>query len=1268
MKIIGIILSCFVLTSYGELTREIYRNISSQGVHLIKSHSNFPWNPDTLDTISDFEFGPSIGDNYGARVLGYITIPESASYTFHLACDDHGELNISFDGSVNNLQTVAHVKGWTQFKNFSKYESQTSSAFNLTAGQILYVEAFVKEGGGGDHLAVAWSKDGGAAEVITSEHLSPFVYNFADQQAVLANTIQLAQSLYDQSASNIGTEQGQFSDSSRVNFQVAIEAAQSLLDTESESGRTLAKAVYDLDQATEIFTGGIKPTKILGVPFGTTPAWYSSRSFDKAHDGDINTFFDFLLNNGGHTGIEIPDGRETAVLAVRYHPRSTSFKRMVGGKFQGSVDGLSYTTFHTISEEPTFKWYTVTVDDPTVYKYLRYVGPNNSHCNIAELEFLGLQNQELFMLNHEIISVKANTADQALSSDSVKAEHGGLLPNFITYKVLELPSKGELKLGDTALAVDSIFTQEDLNNEQVSFSSDSSRESDSFKVEVRSSVGGILPEVIIDLKVDSDFDGLSDQQEITLGTDFDNADTNNNGIDDFWEHENGLDPIADTLSPLVSNIEGENGLSASYYFGRFSKTTDFSSRSPMKVTKVSSINFGNTYWGEFANSGKVHNVGAKFTGYLYVPIAGNYKFILSSDDGSKLFINGIQVITNDGLHSYKQVEGVINLSAGFHKIRCDYFEAGGNHGCILQWEGPARARQVIPASHFFLSLPEHEALEKSIDSDQDFLTDEQEAIEGTDPHNPDSDGDKLLDGEEYLAAYGYKTNPMNVDTDGDTVSDYDEIFIFNSNPLVPDFDGTVTDEINIIPKDTLSRLGQWEEDGDKIYSQERRGAVEYEFTVVTPGFYRLDSLIAQKASEASNDIMDVRLYVDGEYVSRQKTDVSSGSQNVSWLTTYMNAGTHKIKFFWDNVYYGTNLEIQALRLYRPGGPDENSNGRPDWMDTYLNNTYSLDAYEATSKASPAQIEGKGRYVSKIGVSLGVPVERGTHNRWFSDIPLKKDGPTEFDLEFEQGLDSKSGSITWEETNVLDEGSIAVRKGSSMLLNAVIDGDIDSSATITIGENTFDVAPEAPLEYKFEEAGTFEVTAEYLGSQNLTKTLTVKVIGVEETDSPFIWRSKPRFWNWPNLAEEVVLQAEGMELTPTTDGYTLRRTEVLEKVNIVARLGISGPIIASLPTKAFWLRDVVEGFVVIVEVLEDGTKITNDTVFGMNLPEGISINVNTISGVTFPDGSRTKTITKDDFDELNQWTIELIKSVDRTGASCHWYKVYQNGIFVGQQNK
>lgn len=54
------------------------------------------------------------------------------------------------------------------------------------------------------------------------------------------------------------------------------------------------------------------------------------------------------------------------------------------------------------------------------------------------------------------------------------------------------------------------------------------------------------------------------------------------------------------------------------------------------------------------------------------------------------------------------------------------------------------------------------------DSDNDGLTDAQEKILGTNPNNPDTDGDGLLDGEEYFV---YLTNPLKADTDEDGLFD-----------------------------------------------------------------------------------------------------------------------------------------------------------------------------------------------------------------------------------------------------------------------------------------------------------------------------------------------------------------------------------------------------------------------------------------------------------------------------------------------------------------
>lgn len=59
------------------------------------------------------------------------------------------------------------------------------------------------------------------------------------------------------------------------------------------------------------------------------------------------------------------------------------------------------------------------------------------------------------------------------------------------------------------------------------------------------------------------------------------------------------------------------------------------------------------------------------------------------------------------------------------------------------------------------------------DSDEDGLTDDEEAELGTDPSNPDSDGDGLMDGEEVDG--DNPTDPLNPDTDADGATDGDEV-------------------------------------------------------------------------------------------------------------------------------------------------------------------------------------------------------------------------------------------------------------------------------------------------------------------------------------------------------------------------------------------------------------------------------------------------------------------------------------------------------------
>lgn len=63
-----------------------------------------------------------------------------------------------------------------------------------------------------------------------------------------------------------------------------------------------------------------------------------------------------------------------------------------------------------------------------------------------------------------------------------------------------------------------------------------------------------------------------------------------------------------------------------------------------------------------------------YKGAFVAPAPGEYRFRLTSDDGSKLFIDGQQVIDNDGVHGASDVEGTAQLDEGVHSIEVQYFQ------------------------------------------------------------------------------------------------------------------------------------------------------------------------------------------------------------------------------------------------------------------------------------------------------------------------------------------------------------------------------------------------------------------------------------------------------------------------------------------------------------------------------------------------------------------------------------------------------------------
>jgi hypothetical protein len=63
-----------------------------------------------------------------------------------------------------------------------------------------------------------------------------------------------------------------------------------------------------------------------------------------------------------------------------------------------------------------------------------------------------------------------------------------------------------------------------------------------------------------------------------------------------------------------------------------------------------------------------------YTGRFWIDKPGMYTFVLTSDDGARLYIDDGMVADNDGMHPPMDAGGSVSLGAGIHGIRVSYFQ------------------------------------------------------------------------------------------------------------------------------------------------------------------------------------------------------------------------------------------------------------------------------------------------------------------------------------------------------------------------------------------------------------------------------------------------------------------------------------------------------------------------------------------------------------------------------------------------------------------
>ncbi len=133
-------------------------------------------------------------------------------------------------------------------------------------------------------------------------------------------------------------------------------------------------------------------TKLTGTTIGTTGSYRSQgNTSSKALDGNLTTFFDAPDATGDWAGLDLGSAKQ--ITSISFAPRTSWNSRMIGGMFQASnsanFSSGVVTLYAVTSAPPSGTLTNVAIDNPVAYRYVRYIGPANSYCDIAEVQFFG---------------------------------------------------------------------------------------------------------------------------------------------------------------------------------------------------------------------------------------------------------------------------------------------------------------------------------------------------------------------------------------------------------------------------------------------------------------------------------------------------------------------------------------------------------------------------------------------------------------------------------------------------------------------------------------------------------------------------------------------------------------------------------------------------------------------------------------------------------------------------------------------------------------
>jgi hypothetical protein len=134
-------------------------------------------------------------------------------------------------------------------------------------------------------------------------------------------------------------------------------------------------------------------------------------------DGKYNTFFASYERSYTWVGLDL--GQKHVITQVAYCPRWDNAGRLLLGVIEGANNpdfGDAVPIYMITETPPTNRLTHQTVNNTRGFRYVRYVGPHDARCNIAELEFYGYAGEG----NHSQLTQITNIPDVIIHTTNAR--------------------------------------------------------------------------------------------------------------------------------------------------------------------------------------------------------------------------------------------------------------------------------------------------------------------------------------------------------------------------------------------------------------------------------------------------------------------------------------------------------------------------------------------------------------------------------------------------------------------------------------------------------------------------------------------------------------------------------------------------------------------------------------------------------------------------------------------------------------------------------